>query len=179
MLIERMSSLKSVESSSPVEKKNKKPTQTIDYSVRWIKLSYNLAIFCYHSKNGLPLSPKVTAHTNGKLSIIMTPLQNLLLVSLKVSVQRQQYFYSLTYLPIHSSKIYWAPTTGTGTIIQLFPTQVLFSYCFIIIRIPPNFGGIKSSQPLIDCWITKLLENEPICRVYRHYFIAFCFALSF
>lgn len=126
MLIERMSSLKSVESSSPVEKKNKKLTQTIDYSVRWIKLSYNLAIFCYHSKNALPLSPKVTVHTNGKLSIIMTPLQNLLLVSLKVSVQRQQYLYSLTYLPIHSSKIYWAPTTGTGTISSSSPLKCYF-----------------------------------------------------
>lgn len=126
MLIERMSSLKSVESSSPVEKKNKKPTQTIDYSVRWIKLSYNLAIFCYHSKNALPLSPKVTVHTNGKLSIIMTPLQNLLLVSLKVSVQRQQYLYSLTYLPIHSSKIYWAPTTGTGTTSSSSPLKCYF-----------------------------------------------------
>lgn len=126
MLIERMSSLKSVESSSPVENKNKKPTQTIDYSVRWIKLSYNLAIFCYHSKNALPLSPKVTVHTNGKLSIIMTPLQNLLLVSLKVSVQRQQYLYSLTYLPIHSSKIYWAPTTGTGTISSSSPLKCYF-----------------------------------------------------
>lgn len=143
MLIERMSFLKSVESSSPVEKKNKKPTQTTDCSVRWIKLSYNLAIFCYHSKNGLPLSPKVTVHTNGKLSIIMTPLQNLLLVSLKVSVQRQQYLYSLTYLPIHSSKIYWAPTTGTGTIIQLFPTQVLFFLLLYHYKNPSQFWRNK------------------------------------